>query len=159
MKLKDYVQAFALCLGGGWLTGWATNFLAPVNKRYWNPPKITPPDFIFPIVWTLLYSLMALALVLFWAAKYRAPSSRFYHQTHALFYVQLGLNFLWPWLFFVAQSPFLAWIDCLLLFAVLVVVIARFFKVSKWAGALLVPYGLWVGFAAILNFLILKSFL
>jgi benzodiazapine receptor len=67
------------------------------------------------------------------------------------FFVQLILNILWSVAFFGLRSPFLGLIDIVLLWIAILLTILNFFKVSKWAGVLLLPYLIWVSFAALLN--------
>jgi tryptophan-rich sensory protein len=118
-----------------------------IEKPTWNPP-----DWIFGPVWTLLYFLMAVAAWLVWRTadwdKIQLPMT--------LFALQLGFNLAWSILFFGLRFPGLAFLDIVLLWGSILLTITRFFPISTAAGWLLVPYALWVTFAATLNFTIWK---
>lgn len=109
-------------------------------------PGWAPPAWLFGPVWTLLYTLMAVAAWLVW----RSPGE--HRLLLGLFLAQLILNGLWSWLFFSWQLGGLAFAEILLLWALIAVVLVGFWRVRALAGALLVPYLLWVSFAALLNF-------
>ena len=148
-KIKIFLFSLALCLGGGWLTGYVTQH----SVKEWYPQLIkpygTPPDVVFPIVWTILYILMALALTLVWAGK----SS---NKTKALllFFAQLFLNFTWSWLFFYQKSPSYALLDIAFLLLLIGLTVHAFWQQSRLAAYLLLPYLAWVSYAAYLNFFI-----
>ena len=137
-----------LCLGVGYLGSAATTpnlepWYAGLNKPDWTPPAIA-----FPIVWTTLYVMMAVAAWLVWRKK--APV---YPRRTALvaFFIQLALNAAWSWAFFAAHSPGFGLIVIGLLVAALLWTIVAFLRVSRPAGWLLVPYLGWAGFATVLN--------
>lgn len=146
---KKFALSLLLCLGGGWLSGYVTRQGIDDWYRHLVHPPGTPPDFIFPLVWTLLYLLMAIALALVWSN----PSSK---KTSALFFfcLQLLFNFSWSWLFFVERSPVLALADLILLWVFLLATIIAFKRVSSLAAYLLLPYLLWVTYAMYLNLFI-----
>lgn len=111
-------------------------------------PAWTPPSAVFAPVWTVLYVLMGIAAWLVWR------QSGFSGATGplVLFIVQLGLNALWSYLFFGAHAPALAFFEIVVLFIVILLTLIGFWKVWPLAGALLLPYLCWVGFASALNF-------
>jgi tryptophan-rich sensory protein len=137
----------ALCLAVGWLGGLVTE----PSVRTWYPtlvkPAWTPPDALFPIVWTLLYIVMGIAAWLAW----RAPAESGRAPAMIAFAAQLVFNFLWSWLFFGLRNPLLGLIDILALLAAIIVTILLFRRRSGWAALLMLPYLLWVGFATALN--------
>ena len=106
--------------------------------------SLTPPDWVFTTVWTVLFFLMALSMFLVWG---RASPK--------WFAIQLGLNMLWSFSFFYLRSPLLAEFILLGLIFALAMNIRSFWKVSHWAGLLLVPTFLWALFALYLNTFIL----
>ena len=111
-------------------------------------PGWAPPPSIFGPVWTILYALMGLTAWLVWrVGGFRAARSAL-----TLFLVQLALNALWSWLFFAWHRGALAFADILLLWALIVATLIAFWKIRPLAGMLLVPYLLWVTFAAALNY-------
>lgn len=111
-------------------------------------PDWAPPAAVFGPVWTALYALMGVAAWLVWrVGGFRAARSAL-----TLFLVQLALNALWSWLFFGWHRGALAFADILLLWALIVATVIAFWRIRPLAGALLVPYLLWVSFAAALNY-------
>jgi benzodiazapine receptor len=116
-------------------------------------PGFNPPDWLFGPAWTVLYLLMALAAFLVWNRGFSAPGVRL---ALALFLVQLVLNALWSVFFFGMRSPRLGLADIIPLWLAILATTVLFFRVSRAAGWLLVPYLAWVGFAAALNIAILR---
>ena len=110
-------------------------------------PDWAPPPWVFGPVWTALYALMGVAAWLVWrVGGFRAAQSAL-----TLFLAQLALNALWSWLFFAWHRGALAFVDILLLWALIVATLIAFWRIRALAGALLVPYLLWVSFATVLN--------
>ncbi|MBW2976054.1 tryptophan-rich sensory protein [Candidatus Woesearchaeota archaeon] len=113
-----------------------------------NKPGFNPPNRVFFPVWITLYFLMGISLYLFWSkAKKRQLKTGL-----VIFGIQLFLNMLWSLLFFGLKSPLLGLIEIIVLWAAIAMTIAYFYRTSKSASYLLVPYILWVSFAAVLNF-------
>ena len=111
-------------------------------------PEWAPPSYVFGPVWTVLYALMAIAAWQVW----RSGGFHTNRVALSLFMVQLALNALWSWLFFAWQRGALAFVDIVLLWVLIVVTLVSFWRVRPLAGALLIPYLLWVTFAAALNY-------
>ena len=132
-------------IGGAVTTPKITNWYATLAKPSWNPP-----NWIFGPVWSALYFCMAAAAWLVWRqggfVSAKVPL--------ILFGVQLGLNVLWSCLFFGLQSPGLAFVEVVLLWAAIAATMVTFWHRSVIAGILFVPYLAWVSFASILNFTI-----
>lgn len=112
-----------------------------------NKPSFTPPNWIFSPVWISLFVLMGISLFLIW----RRPDHPKFKLAIGVFLIQLILNIFWSIAFFGLKSPLLGLIDILLLWMAILLTILTFFKVSRWAGLLLIPYLLWVSFATLLN--------
>lgn len=110
-----------------------------LEKPSWNPP-----GWLFGPVWTLLYILMGIAVWMVW--RERGFSTGVY-----LFMAQLVLNALWSWLFFGLNRPDLAFFEIILLWGLILATMILFWRVRPVAGALFVPYLLWVSFASVLN--------
>lgn len=110
-------------------------------------PSWTPPDAVFAPVWTALYVLMGVAAWTIW----RRAGFRGSPVGLPLFAAQLALNALWPYLFFGLHRPGLAYLEILILWAVILGVTAIFWRESRAAGFLMLPYLAWVGFASCLN--------
>jgi benzodiazapine receptor len=111
-------------------------------------PDWAPPPSVFGPVWTVLYALMAIAAWLVW----RVGGFRAARFALTLFLVQLALNALWSWLFFGWHRGGLAFADILVLWPMIVATLIAFWRIRPFAGALLVPYLLWVSFASALNY-------
>ncbi|WP_129649274.1 TspO/MBR family protein [Peristeroidobacter agariperforans] len=111
-------------------------------------PEWAPPASVFGPVWTALYTLMAIAAWLVWRqggySNARAALN--------LFLAQLALNALWSWLFFAWHLGAAAFVDILLLLTLLIATMLAFWRQRQLAALLLVPYLLWVSFAAVLNY-------
>jgi|GEM_PF-228620 tryptophan-rich sensory protein len=120
----------------------------------WYPtltkPAWTPPDWVFGPVWTLLYILMAVAAWLVWRKAGFAGA----RLALVLYFVQLALNAAWSGLFFGLRSPAAGLVDILLLWMVIAATLVAFARHSAVAAGLLVPYFVWVSYAAALNFAI-----
>jgi tryptophan-rich sensory protein len=108
-------------------------------------PPLNPPNWVFAPVWSLLYLTIAVSGWLVWRAR---PASS---TPLMLWGSQLLLNAAWSMLFFGLHLPGIALCDIVLLLAVLIATTSSFFRVRIVAGALLLPYTAWVGFAAYLN--------
>lgn len=109
-------------------------------------PAFAPPAWLFGPVWTLLYTLMAIAAWLVWR------STKQHRAALGLYFAQLAVNALWSWLFFAWYQGALAFANILLLLPLIIATALCFWRQNKLAGLLLVPYLLWVSFAAVLNF-------
>jgi len=118
---------------------------ASLTKPAWNPPSA-----LFAPVWTLLYAMMGVAAWLVW----RKEGFRGAALPLSLFIAQLLLNALWSYLFFGLHRPGLAFLDIVVLWAAILVVAVLFWREDWRAGALMVPYLAWVGFASCLNFVL-----
>ena len=141
----------AICLLVGGLGGWITTQSVAEWYPMLNKPSWNPPSWIFAPVWTTLYLMMAFAAWLVWKKGQRFSGV---YAALILFFLQLALNCLWSFLFFGARNPALALMDIVLLLAALALTTWAFFRHSKLAGALMLPYLAWVSFAAFLNFTI-----
>lgn len=111
-------------------------------------PGWAPPASVFGPVWSLLYALMGISAWLVW----RNGGFRAARAALGLFLLQLAVNALWSWLFFAWHQGAAAFIDIVALLALLVATLVSFWRIRPLAGALLVPYLLWVGFATALNY-------
>lgn len=121
-------------------------------------PELNPPNWLFAPVWTTLFILMGIALWLIWSfdAGQDKTKQKAKRKAAVAFFVQLVLNVLWSVFFFGEQSPLLGLVVIVALWIMILITIARFLPVSRTAAWLLVPYILWVSFAAYLNYSIWK---
>ena len=111
-------------------------------------PSFTPPSGVFAPAWIFLYLLMGLAFFLIWR---QGIDNRYAKHTVIFFIGQLILNGLWSILFFGLRSPLAGLVDILLLWVLIVITTFRFYRISRTAGLLMLPYIAWVSFAAVLN--------
>tara|TARA_B100000745_G_scaffold298696_1_gene247919 strand:- start:3907 stop:4374 length:468 start_codon:yes stop_codon:yes gene_type:complete len=109
-------------------------------------PALNPPSWVFGPVWTTLYTLMGIASYLVWKSK-----GENYRRVLALFFTHLFVNASWSIIFFGEQNIGLALGVIIILDLMLLEIIRRFYKISKIAGVILIPYLLWVLFATYLN--------
>jgi benzodiazapine receptor len=110
-------------------------------------PDWAPPAWLFGPVWTVLYVMMAISAWLVW----RIDGFRGNSKALSLFLIQLLFNALWSWLFFAWQQGLWSFINIVLLWTLIVMTVLSFWRTHKLAGALLLPYLLWVSFATLLN--------
>ncbi len=148
-KVKIYGISIALALGVGVLSALFTSMgmdrYAMVEK-----PALTPPDIVFPIVWTILFTLMGISAARVWiASDIKEKNSGL-----LLYLLQLSANFIWSILFFNFQAYGFAFFWILLLWVLILLMIISFGKTDKIAAYLQIPYILWVTFAAYLNFMV-----
>jgi len=143
------LAAMGICFFIGFLAQLATQ--AGIADWYpsLNKPWFNPPDWIFGPVWTVLYILMGISAGIVW-------NKGFYHKWVKIalyhFVFQLLLNGFWSVLFFGLKEPFLALLDIIALFVILLFTIKWFKVVNETAGYLLIPYAVWGLFAVVLNF-------
>ena len=149
MEITKSILGLLGWLGVTFAAAWAGSRFMPgawyaaLAKPSWNPPNA-----IFAPVWSVLYGLMAVAAWLVWRrAGFSGAGAAL-----GLFAVQLILNALWSYLFFGRHQPGLAFGDIVVLWVAILSVVLLFWRVDRVAGALLLPYLAWVGFAAYLNF-------
>lgn len=117
-----------------------------------NKPFLNPPDWIFTPVWTILYVLILVAFIILLFNKVCKNKVK----PIILFATQLILNLMWTPAFFYFQNIKLGLIIVFALWATILLTIRAFYKCSKVAAILLIPYFLWVSFALYLNFEILR---
>ena len=121
-------------------------------------PSFNPPNWIFGPAWTTLYLLMGVAAFLIWSSYAKATDGQSRKRIKialGIFGCQLILNALWSIIFFGLHSPLWAFVEIIFLWLAIFATIIAFYKISRPAAYLLLPYILWVSFASILNFSIL----
>jgi len=151
MKFSEILKLVAsviLCQLAGFLGSFFTTPSIPTWYATLKKPFFTPPNWIFSPVWTGLFILMGLSLYYLW----RKPDHPKFTKALIFFFVQLILNILWSAAFFGFRAPFLGLMEIVFLWVAVLFTTLNFLKVSKFAGLLLIPYLLWVGFATLLNF-------
>lgn len=137
------VLCFVAAAAGGLASSNAGGFYSQLLQPSWAPPA-----WLFGPVWTLLYAMMGVAAWLVW-------KEHGWHKARkalGLFVAQLAANALWTWLFFVWHLGAVAFAEIVLLWVMIAYTALAFWRIRKMAGALLLPYLLWVSFATVLCF-------
>lgn len=155
--MKKLVTALAFILGCELAGAAGSIFTAPAIGSWYADlakPWFTPPNWIFAPVWTALYALMGIALYLVYEKGFVNGKLRFskIRASVTIFAVQLALNILWSYLFFGLQSPLYGLAGIIPLWIAIAATIVSFYRVSKPAGIVLLPYIAWVSIATALNY-------
>ena len=145
---KTYALWIGLSVGVGALSGWLTREGSRIFSETVSQPPLSPPAWVFPVVWTILYTLMGISA----ARVSLAPQSRERSTGLNLFVAQLIVNFFWSLIFFNAQAYGLAFFWLLVLWGLVLAMILTFHQVDPLAAKLQIPYLLWLTFAAYLSF-------
>ena len=148
-KTKVYGISIAISLVIGGLSALFT-MMGMENYRLADKPALTPPEIVFPIVWTILYLLMGISAARVWIASEDKGSNG----GLMLYAIQLVVNFFWSIIFFTLQAYGFAFFWLLFLWLLVLLMIISFSKTDKLAAYLQVPYLLWLTFAAYLNFMV-----
>ena len=145
-KLKTLLIALAIPLAVGGLASLLSGGMG--EYRYLEQPPLSPPGWVFPVVWTVLYLLMGYSSYrVYTAGKDKALTRR----ALTLYVAQLALNFLWPIVFFGFSWYLGAFFVLIALWVMIVLTMRAFSAIDETAGDLLIPYVLWVTFAGYLN--------
>ena len=142
-NLGIYFKSILIPLLIGGLVGLATSSYIDYNNLI--QPSFAPPDIIFPIVWTILYALMGVSYGIL------KSNSLTNQKINTIYYLQLFVNTLWSFFFFVFEWRLFSFFWILLLIVLVVLMIKEFYIKNKVAGLLQIPYLLWLIFASILN--------
>ena len=149
IQVFKFIASLAVCFGASGLGAMfmgddsITNWYAQLQK-----PNITPPDWVFGPVWTILYLLMGISVFIVWNKGLDYPKVK---QALGLFLIQLALNAAWTPLFFGFHLILAAFIEIMLLWLAILATLLAFKCISARASMLLLPYLIWVGYAVILN--------
>lgn len=146
-KLKSYLLWILLTESVGALSGWLTRDAAGSFNQLTTQPPLSPPAWLFPVVWGLLFALMGISA----QRIHAAPSSPQRSRGLNLFISQLVLNFFWPLIFFNLRTFGFALIWLLLLLLTVYQMKREFLKTDLLAANLQIPYLLWLFFAVYLN--------
>lgn len=142
-KVLIYIKSILVPLLIGGLVGFLTSDYIDYNNLI--HPSFAPPSILFPIVWTILYTLMGVSYGIL------KSNSLTDDKINTIYYSQLFVNALWSFFFFVFQWRLFSFFWILLLIALVVLTIIEFYRKNKVAGLLQIPYLLWISFASVLN--------
>ena len=144
---KPYVWAILLTEAVGALSGWLSKGGMRLYSDTVSQPPLSPPSWLFPIVWGILYALMGISA----ARIYLSPPSPERSRGLNLYVLQLIVNFFWSLIFFNAQAFLFAFFWLMFLWLLVLGIIFLFYRTDPLAGKLQIPYLLWLSFAAYLN--------
>lgn len=147
-KPAKLILSFVICFS---VAALGSYFTIPKISTWYvglNKPVFSPPNQIFGPVWTFLYLNMAISFYLIWSKSFNNKKVR---EAILLFTTQLILNLAWSFFFFGLESPLLGLVDIVFLWFFVFLTIRNFYKISKNAGLILIPYLVWISFAGVLN--------
>lgn len=143
-KFKIYAKSILIPVLVGGFVGFITSSFIDYNSL--EKPFLSPPSIVFPIVWTILYTLMGISYGIL------KSNSLVDSKINLIYYLQLFVNALWSIFFFVFKWRLFAIFWIILLAILVIVMIIQFYRKNKLAGLLQIPYLLWIIFATYLNF-------
>lgn len=146
-RRKQLILAIAIPLAVGGLAAICTNDSMRLFEEIRKPP-LSPPRWVFPVAWTILYAMMGYASFIITASDASSARKR---RALLVYGGQLAVNFLWTIVFFQTQAFLAAFFVLTLLWLLILGCMVLFYFISETAGELLIPYILWVSFAAYLN--------
>lgn len=142
-KVKIYIKSILIPVIVGGIVGLITSRFIDYNSL--QKPPFSPPGIAFPIVWTILYILMGISYGMLKSKEQVDDEINF------IYYLQLGVNALWSIFFFVFKWRLFSFLWIILLAALVILMIIKFYNKNKTAGLIQIPYLLWVLFASYLN--------
>lgn len=149
-KIKPYVISIIIALGVGGLSALITKDNMNIYDTIIKPP-LTPPSWLFPVVWSILFVLMGISsAIIFEKSKGNLKGEK----PLIIYGVQLLVNFIWNIIFFNLNAFLFSFVWLIFLWVLIILMIYLFCKVDKTAALLQVPYLLWVSFAGYLNLMI-----
>ena len=148
MKAKVYITSILIALGGGIASALITMGDMGIYKEITRPP-LAPPAILFPIAWTILYTLMGISSARIFLWKKTEP--RLVEKALTRYAISLLVNYTWPIFFFKFTAFFfsLAWLILLLILVIMTIIVYK--KIDKPAAFLQIPYVIWLIFAGYLN--------
>lgn len=151
-KIIKFIISVFICEMAGFLGSFFTAPAIPVWYAQIQKPFFNPPSWLFAPAWALLFFLMGISLYLIWVKSSEGKNIR---TAVFAFLIQFILNILWSFAFFGLRSPISGFIVIIFLWFAILFTILKFYSISKESAYTLIPYIIWVTFAAILNFSIL----
>lgn len=143
-KVKIYAKSILIPVLVGAFVGIITS--SSINYNTLQQPPLSPPAILFPIIWTILYTLMGISYGIL------ESNSLVDSRINFIYYLQLFVNALWSFFFFVFEWRLFSFFWILLLIALVVIMIIEFYRKNKVTGLFQIPYLIWLIFAAYLNF-------
>lgn len=146
MKRSPLLVSLLISLGTGVIAGFLTFGSMAQYQEMYHPP-LAPPGWVFPVVWLFLYTLMGIASYRIYLKNPKAEALK-------LYLIQLAVNFFWPVFFFNLGWQVFAAVWLLVLWYLVFVMIKEFARIDEGAARLIIPYLVWLTFAAYLNIVI-----
>lgn len=146
--LKNLLKNLAVPLLVGLVSGFLTRNAVTIFNETVNKPFFMPPGWLFPVVWTILYTIMGISTYLINTTK----TDKNKKLAYILYFTQLAFNFIWPFIFFNLEMYLFAFIWIIILWILIIATTLEFYKINKAAAFLMIPYIIWVTFASVLNF-------
>lgn len=146
---KVLLFSLAISLGGGAITSFFTMGSQSLYNKL-NLPEFSPPSYIFPTVWTILYILMAISSYII----YLSDDTQDRRKALFLYITQLGMSFVWPFIFFKGTMFWFAFVWLIAMFFIILYMIKLFYDINPKAAYLQIPYVVWLIFAGYLNFMV-----
>lgn len=149
-KLKTYIYSIFSAVLVGVLSALFTMGSMDIYNDILTPP-LSPPSWLFPVVWTVLFMLMGIS-----AARIKLANAPRRQKDSVLrtYHISLAVNFLWSIIFFNLRAFLFAFVWLLFLLTLIIITIVKYYKIDKLAAYLQIPYTLWVAFAGYLTFAI-----
>ena len=151
MVFKFNLKRFLISIAVPLITGGLSAFITRDNMNLYskiNTPPLSPPSIVFPVVWSILYTLMGISLYLVWNSNADKSEKQ---RAFIFFGIQLFLNFIWSPIYFNMEQFLSAFIVLVITLIFTVGMIVSFYLISKPAGILQIPYLIWLLFAGYLN--------
>lgn len=155
-NLGKLIISILICLGAALLGSAFTTPSIATWYAFLEKPSFSPPNWLFAPAWTILFIMMGVALSLIWQKGFKKNTTLKTKQAIIIFFIQLALNVAWSFFFFHYHSPFLAFVDIIILWLFILLTLIKFWRINKIAGGLLIPYLVWVTFASFLNYAVYK---
>ena len=147
-KLKPYLISATATLAVGGLSAFLTKENMDIYETVKTPP-LSPPSWLFPVVWTVLYVLMSVSFTRVLLERKYSP--RMKRNAVLIYVLNLFFNFMWSIFFFNCRTFLFSFVWLVLLWLIIFAMTVNFYRTDKTAGYLLIPYLLWVTFAGYLN--------
>ena len=158
ISIKE-IKKFLICIAIPLLIGFLSSMIAillsqtsfQIQYTQLMKPNFAPNANVYPIIWPILYVLMGISAYIITSSK---KNTQKINDAMFLYYLQLGLNFLWSILFFGLNLRFVAFVESVILIFVLIGMIYKFYKLNKKAGFINIPYLVWMIFVIFLNYFV-----
>ncbi|MBR5234377.1 MAG: tryptophan-rich sensory protein [Clostridia bacterium] len=148
-QTRIYIISVAVSLGVGILSALLTRGNMNIYEEVSTPP-LSPPSFLFPVVWTVLYVLMGISAAMVLTTHISPLERR--RKALYIYGASLFFNFFWSIIFFNIRAFLFSFVWLLVLLALIILTIVKYYKINKTAAYLQIPYAVWVTFAGYLNF-------